>query len=804
MKNFYNEMLNEIRAISSPVEQYTALASLIRSLTLTVAIVSLEVGKALFGKQDSILNDFILKIQKQSDGLSHSILDYLVPLFRTYIDEKFLFGWFEKGKYSEELGKSYLKYVEFRNANAAHGVLDTAKCKQWSPKMIEMAHQMLEVFEPLIPSVDKQTIVSNKFKILTPLSYKSKPIVILNIKNNKGIWRITGQTLAIDKSEDFILDVTNDLFDIDAYDSERGYIISEVNNDNKDIVQHNIPKRQTTTFEGRINELEELEEWYDDEDSRICLIYGDGGYGKTTLILESLNQLIEGSIETKTRIPLFICYYSAKATKWTENGLVYFKSASPIIEDSVREIVKSHSNLSKQWIEVGGRPLVDRTKTLLQSLKITRNDILLVIDNTETMATSPSEVRELSNIIQYIAKNIARVIVTSRRREMLEAKPIEIEGLSDYESYELILKLAKENSATPLLQAGESRLRKVANSLMNKPLLIEAFVKYMSHSKLGIDEALKKYFTLSNEELLDFLYEDAWLRMNVLQRKVFLILIKLDYEIDGRIINKVCQLVEINIAEFTQAYEEAHFTRITDFGSNYTLEIVELAKRFFIKKLSAFPQVEQKEIQNIIEAVNLYNKEIKEIDALYKNSRVQEAFRTEAAKIAKINADNGEVKIATEMYEIALLEDPLNSYLYERFAWFLLNKTDKFSRALELSQEAYKLDENNVDAIVSLGISHHKLGNLLKGDEYIEYSVRKGRSEGFGLFRKGLARYQLANSSKTDEEKISLYSQAITLLKRTQDYYRGMDVKGYDIKIRDDANKYLELSLQRFNKARNI
>ena len=45
MKNFYNEMLNEIRAISSPVEQYTALASLIRSLTLTVAIVSLEVGK---------------------------------------------------------------------------------------------------------------------------------------------------------------------------------------------------------------------------------------------------------------------------------------------------------------------------------------------------------------------------------------------------------------------------------------------------------------------------------------------------------------------------------------------------------------------------------------------------------------------------------------------------------------------------------------------------------------------------------------------------------------------------------------
>lgn len=55
MKNFYNEMLNNIKLIDSSVEQYNALASLIRSLSLTVAVVCLEIGEALLGKQDDNL-----------------------------------------------------------------------------------------------------------------------------------------------------------------------------------------------------------------------------------------------------------------------------------------------------------------------------------------------------------------------------------------------------------------------------------------------------------------------------------------------------------------------------------------------------------------------------------------------------------------------------------------------------------------------------------------------------------------------------------------------------------------------------
>lgn len=43
-----------------------------------------------------------------------------------------------------------------------------------------------------------------------------------------------------------------------------------------------LPDRLTDAFSGRRGELQKLEEWLDDADSRICLVYGDGGLGKTT------------------------------------------------------------------------------------------------------------------------------------------------------------------------------------------------------------------------------------------------------------------------------------------------------------------------------------------------------------------------------------------------------------------------------------------------------------------------------------------------------------------------------------------
>jgi len=39
--------------------------------------------------------------------------------------------------------------------------------------------------------------------------------------------------------------------------------------------------------------MSELEEWWNDLDFRTCLVFGDGGIGKTTLVLEFLHRLLE-------------------------------------------------------------------------------------------------------------------------------------------------------------------------------------------------------------------------------------------------------------------------------------------------------------------------------------------------------------------------------------------------------------------------------------------------------------------------------------------------------------------------------
>ena len=54
-----------------------------------------------------------------------------------------------------------------------------------------------------------------------------------------------------------------------------------------------LPERTTDSFTGRDTQMNELKDWANDEDSRACLIYGDGGYGKTTLALEFLHRVLE-------------------------------------------------------------------------------------------------------------------------------------------------------------------------------------------------------------------------------------------------------------------------------------------------------------------------------------------------------------------------------------------------------------------------------------------------------------------------------------------------------------------------------
>lgn len=801
MKKIYESYLDRVSEISSEVERCNAYLTFLRSLTQTVSLVCLDIAFAQL-EYDEVINTYISRMREPSDGLPHEVLEYVIPIFRTYIDDSFMKGWFQDIQDTKKISTRYLKSVEFRNDTIAHGVLDSNKAGRWVSDLEALSKDFLFISSPVIPTKDRVIKLISGYKVSIPLAYENYPFVIKSIKNKQGLWQLKGQTLSISHSKDFTIDLgNNSFFDIKGINN-RGYELIELKNKSKDIVFHNIPIRQTDTFEGRESEFAILNEWYEDEDSRTCMIYGDGGYGKTTFIIESLNRYLEGNIDFHNNKPLYICYYSAKMTKWTEDGLTFFKSLNPVIDDCIREVVKIQENLSKEWFKVEGKALVDKTRDFLQKNNIKRDEILLIIDNTETMAGSASEIIQLSEIIKYISRNIARVIITSRRREVVQAEPILIEGLKEAESVDLIRTLATKYNVDTLNKAGEKTLRKVSKKLMYKPLLIEAYVKYIKRSDVSIEMGLQKFYKVSKGDLLEFLYEDAWQRMNELQRLVFLVAVQIEHPINEHVLSKICQLAEINIDEFTRAYEETYFAEVIQHSTGLTFEVVDLAKQYFNKKLMGYSSKERDKISDMAKQVIVYIEKVTAMQKAYRSDRVSEAFRSEPARFAKIYNDQGETSQAIDMYEIAIQEDPLNSYLHERYAWLLINKTNRFEKGLNLANKALELDENNVDAVVGMALAYYKLENLIKGDEYIDKSIGKGRSEAFGLLRKGIARYHIANKIKNNKDKENLYAQSIKYLRKSQDSLRNTTAVGYEAKVKSSASSYLNLALKRYNDLR--
>lgn len=794
MKKIYTDQIITAQNLANHSEKLNYLTAILRSLLQTVVISIFEITKDSTPSDETDLVDLIERFLKPVDGLPIQIIDSLLPALRTYKDSNFLHGWFEPTKsIKTPLSTSLIEWVEFRNKRSGHGVISLPIAAEWSVKTQSLIDSCIDVFSQVIPNKSSDgTLSIGKIQLSINLVQKECAIVILGITQKKSIWKLKGQHLSVSEAEEFTIELSQEnILSTEGLRKKSDYKLTDITSNNKTTsVFHNIPIRQTDTFEGRAKEIEALKNWIEDEDSRFCLVYGDGGYGKTTLVLEVLNQIIESLLEIDQGIPTIISYQTAKMTRWTENGLVHLTSVAPVMDECIRELVRYFiPTLTPDWYKVSGIKLVDKCVSILKEEGLTRNDVLLIMDNTETLATSADEVKELGEFFLYVGKRIGRIIITSRRREYLEVRPIPVGGLSELEAINLMRNLAKEYHADPIQKAGESTLRKAANKLMLKPLLLEVLVKFISHSKnLGIDAAMDTVYKRTNEELLQFLYEDAWLRMSEFQKEVFFVLIHITSPIDQNSISKTCQEVGIQQTEFLAGLEETHFAVTTDQGNNYSIELVELAKRFFSQKFRTIESTKKATFEAYADRVDKHVTQLQTIEREYKRDRVAEAFRSEYAKAAKIYADKGEVKKAIEMYELAIIDDPLNSALHDRFSFLLLNKADNPEYAKLISQKAVLLDDSNCDALVGYALVFYKLGDINDGDVYIDKAEKIGRPTSFCLLRKAIARYYKAIRETDLEVQIRLLMEGEKLLKEAEQINKNRD--GYDAKNQKDIFSY--------------
>jgi tetratricopeptide (TPR) repeat protein len=809
MKKLFEGQLEIARSIENESEKLTFLTSVLRSLLQSSVVVTFEITKALTPSDDVGLSELTERFCKPTDGIPLQILDTLTPIVRGHFSKDFLMGWFEGTRQvSSPLSKQLVQWVEFRNKRHAHGVLDKKTTDEWVSKTEDILNDCLSVFSKILPSINKEKTLSplDKFEkhlIETPIFLNGSPIVIISVQVKKGIWKLNGQLLSKENAEEFSVELPeNNIFNSTSLKAIGLYKLTEIVSKNKNhSFFHNIPVRQTDTFEGRKEELARLKEWVDDEDSRYCLVFGDGGYGKTTLVLEMLNQFLESQLDFNEPLPTIISYHTAKSTRWTEEGLVHLTGISPVMDECVRDLMRFFEPiLKKDWYTVSGRQLIDKAVGVLKENKLSRDDILLIIDNTETLATTTEEVRDLGAFFKILGKLVGRVIVTSRRREFIEATPIVIEGLSEVEGMNLMKRLAKDFKATPILQAGEARLRKVSMQLKHKPILLEALVKYIARSDSGIDAAIDNLFKKNSGDLLEFLYEDAWARMNQLQKEVFFVLVNISSPIDQDSVGRTCLEVGIQNTEFQSSLEETHFAILTDYGRKFTIELVDLARRFFLQQFGKIDPRYKDRIKSLADKIDQYSAAREKVEKEYKTDRIAEAFRSEYARSAKVYADKGDVENAVEMYELAIEDDPVNSSLHDRFSWLLLNKANEFEYAKKMSVKAFELDPNNCDAIVGLALACYRLQDISEGDKYIDEAEKKGRSQSFCLLRKAIARYHKARDVEDIDSQIDCLEDTSQILELAAK--RNLGNGGYDAKNSKDIQRYQDLTRKKLTIAR--
>lgn len=466
-------------------------------------------------------------------------------------------------------------------------------------------------------------------------------------------------------------------------------------------------------FTGRSLELASLEEWADDMDSRRCMVYGDGGMGKTTLVIEFLHRLLEGETDIKWR-PELITFYTAKKTRWGLQGLEHISAQDVGVADVAVEIARLHSTkpLDRSWYDKNPKEVVQKLAGLQAQMRLKRDEHLIILDNTETMAKSDADIRALGSQINELSKHVGRVILTSRRREQIEAFPIPTESWTLEEGVEFLKKRGRTLNCQSINQAGMATLRGYSRSLNNKPIALEVFAQAASAPGESLDRSFERVQRMQREDLGQFLYDDAWNRLAPEMRHVLLLMTRVGDVIDQYIIQLCCRVAGVNVAAASEAIEESKgigtVTKIQgtlqvafnlEF-SNYCAERTEILDGKYVPSPDDVNWVQKRYREFVVGA----SAQVRD-----RNTR---AFVVPSARAAWQSFQDGNYEQAFDHYEAACIEDSDNGYLYDRYAYALFSQR-QYLLALEKAKRAVLLLVDEPEAWFTKGMIEARLGEII-------------------------------------------------------------------------------------------
>ncbi len=777
MKKHLLQQLSTASFLEDQGLQYGYLLSLFRYILQAAAYSSYEAAYALVECPEQ-MQEQAVKLLQPSDGDFTSTLDLCIPALRT-IWPSCASGWFDSRgtEYSESGSELCNAIISKRNDRIGHGVFDAHSLHEQLEKLPARIEDLINILDDLLPDFVEHSPGNRVAQLPTPArpitievlrEQQGKPVLIRRIEHRGSVWRIKGQVLSHTNSSSVLIEV-----------SDSCGLLSDLNPSTSQLMSRNIkmkdgiwrtsvlmPMRQTRTFEGRSAEIVALLEWWEDEDSRASLLYGEGGIGKTTLVLEFLHGLLDSPSETLSWRPALIFFYSAKLTRWGVTGLEQIGGINANVNEALRSLARIlEERLTRDWQTEDSRSLISKTSTLFKDAGLGRESILIVLDNTETLARSATEEVGLGKVLREVSTKIGKLLITSRRRESLEAMQIQVPPMTEEVGASLLEKLADTYSALAIQSAGEARRKKISRQFGGKPILLDVLARHIANTNCSIDDGLNAILSQERGDLGAFLFEDAWKRMELSYREVFLALGQLGGSVSEQLLNWACAEFTCYAPNWLTAFEETRFGSIVDYGTNFDITLDSGAREFLAAKYESSTPLERQKISSAVGRVR--KKNLQAISAAEErvSDRVAAAFQTTAAKAAKLAAARRDVEGAIRWYEEATIVDSANAALFDRFAWYLM-VNDRLDKASLISRKATYLAPNDSDCHFTAGMIAARMADIVEADKALDMAQRLGKASYLVTLQKARARLEkaLLIGSSSSKDRGDLLTEAVRLI----------------------------------------
>ena len=327
------------------------------------------------------------------------------------------------------------------------------------------------------------------------------------------------------------------------------------------------------------------------------------------------------------------------------------------------------------------------------------------------MASNAEEVRVLARHIRELSRRVGRILLTSRRREAIEAQQIEIKPLEDDESLSFLRARGTALGRRSIIDAGSSTLKKYGRLLGNKPLVLEVFVQALGEHGIGLEKAFDRVMRMQAQDLGEFLYADAWNRMSPNMQHLLLLMTRVTDVHDDTLLKLCCGQVGISVLEAYEALEESRgIAQLSKFNDNLQILISSEFLKFCGGRSIAIGGKPMPTETSVERVRSRYNEFIRSKSSMV-NDRVARAYRHPYARAAYSAFHEGRDDDCEEFYELAVNADAGNGWLYDRFAFFLSSRRkSRQDEALDWAKKATSLISDDPDAWFTRGAIESKQG----------------------------------------------------------------------------------------------